>query len=146
MRCKPQCEDFALRNFLGLLASFRRVILQDGALQYALTPHAKHFQYGVFATDTFRTFSQTANATIRRAEEEANLQLQHLPKTMAATLRGSTSNVLMEQERHRIEMSACMNEIQLHLEQKLDFIFSELQSLKKRKRGMRSNSYGPSAS
>jgi hypothetical protein len=91
-------QDHALTSFLSLLVSFRRILLQDAAILYTCHPNFPIFQYPPFSTAEFRQFSASASSTIRLAEEAARHRLEHLPETMAMSLRGIITTSAMQQE------------------------------------------------
>ncbi|KAJ8523520.1 hypothetical protein ONZ45_g93 [Pleurotus djamor] len=81
-------EDVALKHFLEFLIHSRRVILQDAAALYPCYPECPLFTFPPFNSVQFRTFAAESVQTIRDAEEQSRLQLQHFPKHVVASMHG----------------------------------------------------------
>ncbi|KAF7330285.1 hypothetical protein MVEN_02466400 [Mycena venus] len=93
-----QSEDFALKQFLELLDWLRTVLIQDAAVLYDEHRDAPMFQFSPFDSPSFRTFAHKATATIKKAEENAALQLKNLPQNYANTFSGIVTHLTMQQQ------------------------------------------------
>lgn len=108
----PMAKDIALKGFLGLLLWLRRVLIQDCAVLYSQYPNCAMFRFAPFNTLSFRAFAQTSAGVIARAEEEARRALQNLPEHVAATFRGLTTDIKLDQESQRVVSDARWAEMQ----------------------------------
>ncbi|KAK7053517.1 hypothetical protein R3P38DRAFT_3254085 [Favolaschia claudopus] len=95
---KRQAEDYALTDFLKMLIWFRTVLVQDAALLYVAHPEAELWNYPPFHSPSFRNFARTSATAIKRAEEDASLQLKNLPHQIAETFRGMVTQLHVEQQ------------------------------------------------
>lgn len=59
-----RCQDFALRNFLGVLRWFRTVLLQDAALLYTHNSTCAMWNYAPFNQPEFRSFASASTNII----------------------------------------------------------------------------------
>ncbi|GBE83282.1 hypothetical protein SCP_0503300 [Sparassis crispa] len=104
-------QDYALCHFLRLMLWLRRVLLQDAAILCTMQPSAPVFAFAPFNTPAFHTFASQAMPAIREAEEQARMAYQNLPEHLICSLRGATTDVLMEQKRQHEESNRQMSDM-----------------------------------
>ncbi|GBE83165.1 hypothetical protein SCP_0502120 [Sparassis crispa] len=107
----PLAQDYALCHFLRLMLWLHRVLLQDTAILCTMQPSAPVFAFAPFNTPTFHTFASQAMPAIWEAEEQARVAYQNLPEHLIRSLRGATTNVLMEQKRQHEESNRQMSDM-----------------------------------
>lgn len=101
----PKATDYALKNFLTLLAELRTVILQDGAVLFVQYPNLPLWSYPPFNAPKFSEFAHASTAVLAKIELIARQNLEALPETMAATMKGilSTISLQLDQDRSAID-------------------------------------------
>jgi hypothetical protein len=126
-------RDFALKHFLTLLKWLRRVLLQDVAV-LSTSSHGfiPLFDFAPFNMAAFRTFAADSDTVIRRAAENARLQLQNLPDLYAHTFRGLVASSTLEQQRIFTAQSRQIEDLSQTVEQLVSLI--EMQSASKNSR------------
>lgn len=95
-----RCQDFALRNFLGVLRWFRTVLLQDAALLYTHNSTCAVWNYAPFNQPQFRSFASASTNIIIAAEQRARAAYEKLPERFAESLRGVTTGFAVDQHRY----------------------------------------------
>jgi hypothetical protein len=107
--------DIALKQFLSVLAWFRTVLLQDGAVLYARHPQLPVFQFHPFDTPQFHAFANQSIQQVAGAEEASRLAFQNLPQHLVASLQGIVTNLSLEQQAQRAENEALRLEVRQHV-------------------------------
>lgn len=100
-----KATDYALKNFLTLLIELRLVLLQDGAVLFVKHPELSLWRYPPFNCPEFSEFAYTSTAVLAEAELRAQQNLESLPQTIAATMKGilATISVQLNQDRSALD-------------------------------------------
>ncbi|KAJ3843916.1 hypothetical protein F5878DRAFT_207623 [Lentinula raphanica] len=127
-RCQElgrKADDFALQQFLNLLITFRRILLQDAAVLYTQYPDWPMWNFSPFNIALFRSFALTSAEVISSAEECSRANLAAIPRHVAESFRGTATTVHIQQEAQRLES----REMFSALSQQMDFLLSTVTTL-----------------
>lgn len=94
-----------------VLRWFREVLLQDVAVLYSQHPRCHIFEYRPFNTKTFREFAASSTAAITHAESKARLAYENMPEHLVAGLRGTYSDLRLEQRKEQDENTRRLNQL-----------------------------------
>lgn len=142
---EPRSRDIALQQFLNMLSWLRTVILQDATILYSHHPSAPIFSYSPFNTKAFRQFAALSISAISHAESAAQQAYENMPEHLVAGLRGTYSDLRLEQQLQQQENKRKLEEIQEQY-MKVTSALNELTASgsgprKKRSQGMSSSFY-----
>lgn len=87
------------------------MLLQDAAVLYSQHPQCRIFDYRPFNTKIFREFAASSTAAITHAESKARLAYENMPEHLVAGLRGTYSDLRLEQRKEQDENTRRLNQL-----------------------------------